>query len=325
MKIAVDVMGGNYAPRAPIEGAKLAYKELKGLIQIYLVGDRELIKKFSIPEDFKIVDADQIVEPHELPMEAFRKKKNSSLAISVEMQKKGEVQVSLSAGNTGAAVAFSILSLGRLKGIDRPALATFFPTKKGRTLVLDVGANSNVKAINLRDFGIMGSLYLEKVYKVKNPSVGLLSMGEEETKGGRCIKEGHNLLSETDINFIGNIEGHDILEGKSDVVVCDGFTGNAILKFGESLVNFVTEEIKEGSMASIRTSLGGLLMKPVFKSLMEKVNYEEYGGAVLLGMAGITVVSHGKSNEKAIKNAILSGYKYYDLNVNSLIMDSLGK
>jgi len=325
VKIAVDVMGGDYAPRVPIEGAKLAYKELKGLIQIYLVGDKEVIKKFSIPEDFKIVDADQIVEPHELPMEAFRKKKNSSLAISVEMQKKGEVQVSLSAGNTGAAVAFSILSLGKLKGVDRPALATFFPTKKGRTLVLDVGANSNVKAINLRDFGIMGSLYLEKVYKVKNPSVGLLSMGEEETKGGRYIKEGHNLLSETDINFIGNIEGHDILEGKSDVVVCDGFTGNAVLKFGESLVNFVTEEIKEGSKASIRTSLGGLLMKPVFKSLTEKVNYEEYGGAVLLGVAGITVVSHGKSKERAIKNAILSGYKYYDLNVNSLIMDSLGK
>lgn len=323
MRLSIDVMGGDYAPRVVIEGTKLAYDDLGDLIDVILVGNKEIIEKFSLPDSFKIVDAPQVIEPHEPPMEAYRKKKDSSLAMAVEIQKKKKADVTLSAGNTGAAVAFSILSFGRLEGVDRPGLATFFPTRLGKTLVMDVGANADVKPVNLRDFGVMGSLYLEKIYKINNPRVGLLSMGEEETKGSKKIKKGYDMLAEADINFAGNIEGHDILEGKVDVVICDGFTGNAILKFGESLVDFVISEISDGAKSSLRGSLGGFLMKPVFKKLLEKVNYEEYGGATLLGVDGITVVSHGKSKEKAIKSAILKGYKYYDLKVNSLIRESL--
>jgi glycerol-3-phosphate acyltransferase PlsX len=325
MRIAIDVMGGDYAPRSIIEGTKLAYEELRDLIEIQLVGNKEIIKKFSLPEVFRVVETSQIVEPGEPPMEAYRKKKDSSLAKAVELQQSGKADVTLSAGNTGAAVAFSILSLGRLEGLHRPALATFFPTRKEKVLVLDVGANSMVSPENLRDFGVMGSLYLEKVFNLPKPRVVLLSMGKEETKGGRDIQEAYNLLSETNINFIGNIEGHDILNGDADVVVCDGFTGNAVLKFGESLVDFLLSEIKAGATKNLIASLGGLMLRPVFKKLMKKVNYEEYGGAILLGINGITVISHGRSNEKAIKNAILQGYKFYDLKVNSLIQENLKK
>jgi len=325
MKIAIDAMGGDFAPRVPIEGVKLAYEELGELLDVYLVGNKEVIKKFSIPEAFKIVDARQVVEPDEPPMEAYRKKKDSSIALSIELQKNKEVDSSLSAGNTGAVVAFSILSLKRLPGVDRPALTTFFPTRKGYCLLLDVGANTNCKPLNLRDFGVMGSLYLKKVYKTKNPSVGLLSMGEEETKGGQTVSVAHNLLSNAGINFAGNVEGHDILEGRTDVVVCSGFTGNAVLKFGESLVDFMISHIKKESKSSLRASFGGILMKPVFKSLLKMINYEEYGGAILLGINGISVVCHGKSQPKAIRNAILTTYKFYDLNVNGLITESLSK
>jgi glycerol-3-phosphate acyltransferase PlsX len=325
MKIAIDVMGGDYAPRKIIDGARLAHEELGDLIEIQLVGNKEIVKNFNVPEEFSIIDASQIVNPGEPPLEAYRKKKDSSLAKAVELQETSKVDVTLSAGNTGAAVAFSILSLGRLEGVDRPALATFFPTRKGKVLVLDVGANSGVKPLNLRDFGVMGSLYLEKVFNLNSPTVGLLSMGREDTKGGKSVKEAHNLLSEANINFAGNVEGYDVLNGDVDVVVCDGFTGNAVLKFSESMVDFVISEIKEGISKNLIATVGGLLIRPVFKNLMKKVNYEEYGGAVLLGINGITVISHGRSNEKAIKSAILKGYKFYDLKVNSLIQESLTK
>ncbi|MEO0292988.1 MAG: phosphate acyltransferase PlsX [candidate division WOR-3 bacterium] len=325
MRIAIDAMGGDYAPRKIIEGAILAYEELGDLIEVQLVGNKEIIKKFSIPSSFSVIHTSQVVEPGELPMEAYRKKKDSSLAKAVELQKEGKADITLSAGNTGAGVAFSILSLGRLKGLDRPALATFFPTKKGKVLVLDVGANSMVDPENLRDFGIMGSIYLEKVYNLKSPKIGLLSMGKEETKGGRRIQEANELLSEANINFIGNVEGYDILEGEIDVVVCDGFTGNAILKFGESLVDFIVSEIKKASAKNLIACLGGIMLRPTFKKLMKKVNYEEYGGAILLGINGITIICHGRSNEKAIKNAIIKGYKFYDLKINSLIQESLGR
>ncbi len=323
MKIAIDVMGGDYAPRKIIEGINLAYTELGKLIEVKLVGNKETIKKFPVSNKFEIVDTSQIISPGEPPMEAYRKKKNSSLAKAIELQKDGSADVAISAGNTGAAVAFSILSLGRLEGADRPALATFFPTKTGKVLVLDVGANYGAKPENLRDFGIMGSLYLEKVFNLKNPSVGLLSMGREDTKGGKNVTEAHSLLSEANINFIGNVEGYDILSGRANVVVCDGFTGNAVLKFGESMVDFLITEIKEGSSKNLLATTGGLLMRPVFKKLSKKVDYEEYGGAILLGINGITVICHGRSNEMAIKNAILKGYKFYDLKVNSLIQESL--
>jgi glycerol-3-phosphate acyltransferase PlsX len=325
MKIAIDVMGGDYAPDKIIDGAKFAYEELKGSAEFQLVGNKEIIEKFSIPDEFVIVDSSQVVDSGELPMEAYRKKKDSSLAKAVELQKSGEADVTLSAGNTGAAVAFSILSFGRLEGVDRPALATFFPTRKGKVFVLDVGANAGVEPANLRDFGVMGSLYLEKVFNMNNPSVGLLSMGKEDTKGSRSVKEAFDMLSKTHVNFIGNIEGYDILNGDVDVVICDGFTGNAILKFGESLVDFILSEIKTGASKNLIASLGGLMMKPLFKRLMKKVNYEEYGGAVLLGVNGITVICHGRSNEKAIKSAILQGYKFYDLKVNLLIQESLNQ
>ncbi len=319
MRVALDAMGGDYAPSEVVKGALQAKKEWDNL-EIILVGDREKIGE--VP--FEVVHTQVVVEPHELPGKALKEKPDSSIGIGVRMIREGRADAFVSAGNTGAVMAFSLINLGRIKGVKRPALATFFPTRKGHSLVLDVGANSDVKPIYLYQFGVMGSIYLSRVYGIEKPAVGLLSMGEEETKGNKLIEEAHELMKQSPhINFYGNIEGHDILEGKVDVVVCDGFTGNAVLKFGESLVEFMQDILKEEAKKSLRTMIGGILFKPAFKELLERVNYEEYGGAILLGVRGIVVVSHGKSKAKAIKNAIGSAYRFYRERVNEIIREEL--
>jgi len=324
MKIVLDAMGGDLAPLEPIKGAMLAVKEHPDL-EIILVGKEEMIKDIltEFPERIYIKNADEIISPHELPSRALKTKKNSSIGIGIRCIKEKEADAFVSAGNTGAVMAFSLFRLGRLKGVKRPALATFFPSMKGHTLVLDVGANSDTKPVNLFQFGVMASIYIEKVHNISRPSVGLLSMGSEETKGSTLTSEVYRLFSDADINFYGNIEGDDILKGTVDIAICDGFTGNAILKFGESLVDFIKIILKEEAKKSPFTILGGLLMKPAFNGLMERVNYEEYGGAILLGVNGISVVSHGKSTRYAIKNAIKNAYRFYKEKVNYVIKEDL--
>lgn len=327
MRIAIDAMGGDKAPLVNVEGAIEAVKKA-GDLRIVLTGKEKSIKKcfnqLSVPhKDFDIINTPQVVEPYEKAVDAFRKKKNSSIAIAIKMLKDGEVDAFVSAGNTGAVVVFSIFTLGRLKGVLRPALATFFPTELGCTLVLDVGATSDSKPINLLQFAVMGSIYFEKIIGKKNPTVGLLSIGEESTKGKELTYEAFRLIEKGTLNFIGNIEGNDILYGKADVVVMDGFAGNAILKFGESIVHIIGDTIRNAVKERFRYKIGGFLLRPAIKGLFNKMSYEEYGGAALLGVNGITIVSHGRSDSKAIKNAILTARKNAKEKINEIISKKL--
>jgi len=326
MKIVLDAMGGDFAPIEPVKGAMLAIKEHPDL-EIILVGQEKRVKEF-LPEDMEriyIKNADEVISSDELPSAVLKSKRASSIGVGIRYVREKEADAFVSAGNTGAVMAFSLFTLGRLKGVKRPALATFFPSMKGHTLVLDVGANSDSRALNLFQFGIMASIYMNKVYNIPEPSIGLLSIGAEETKGSNLTSEVYRLFSDSPLNFYGNIEGDDILKGTVDIAICDGFTGNAILKFGESLVDFIKIILREEAKKGLFTMLGGILMKPAFRGLMERVNYEEYGGAILLGINGISVVSHGKSTKNAIKNAIKNAYRFYKEQVNYVIKEDLEK
>jgi glycerol-3-phosphate acyltransferase PlsX len=327
MNIAVDAMGGDKAPYVNVMGAIEALQQSPDL-HVFLTGREEEIKNClsqlnDHQEGVTIVHAPQVVEPHEKPSEVFRKKKESSIAIGLRLLKEKKVDGFVSAGNTGAVVAFSIFTLGRLPGVSRPALATFFPTESACTLVLDVGATSDTKAINLFQFGIMGSLYFEKTIGKKNPTVGLLSIGEESTKGKEITYEAYSLLEKSKLNFIGNVEGNDILKGKADVIVADGFVGNAILKFGESMVRLIVDSIRSAVKSKFRYKMGGILLRPAIRGLFHKMNYEAYGGAALLGVNGMTIVSHGRSSSRAIANAILIAQKNAAENINTIISDKL--
>ena len=326
-RIVVDAMGGDNAPLVNVLGALESVKEAEN-IKIVLVGREKSIKECfdkygASSKNIEIVDAAQVIETDEKPADAFRKKKESSIAVGITLLKNKEVDAFVSAGNTGAVVAFSIFTLGRMKSVLRPALATFFPTAKGNILALDVGATSDSKAINLLQFGIMGSIYFEKITGKEKPSVGLLSIGEESTKGKDLTYQVFSLLKKSHLNFIGNIEGNDILQGKADVVVTDGFVGNVILKFGESLIKIVGRTIKESLKRNFRYKIGGMLLLPALKSFFDKMSYEEYGGAALLGVNGVIIVSHGRSKPKAVKNAILTARKNVEENVNEIISEKL--
>ncbi len=329
MKIAIDAMGGDQAPFMNLVGSVDAVKQTSNL-RIVLIGEEKTIKdclnKLNVPyKNFDIVNVTQTVKPDEKASDAFRKKKDSSIAVGIKLLKAKEVDAFVSAGNTGAVVAFSIFTLGRLKGVLRPALATFFPTQSGCTLSLDVGATADTKAINLLQFAVMGSIYFEKIIGRKNPTVGLLNIGQESTKGKDITYEAFHLLQQSSLNFIGNIEGNDILFGKADVVVMEGFVGNAILKFGESIVHILGDSIRGAVKSKFRYKFGGILLRPAIKGLFSKMSYEEYGGAALLGINGITIVSHGRSTSKAIKNAILTAQKDAEEKINEIISEKLNK
>jgi len=329
MRIAIDAMGGDNAPLANIQASIEASKQVTGL-DIVLTGREQEIKQcfseLNVPyQNFTIIHAPQIIEPHEMPADAFRKKKNSSIAAGIRLLKKREVEAFVSAGNTGAVVAFSILNLGRLKGVLRPALASFFPVESGCTLALDVGATSDTKSMNLFQFAIMGSIYVEKIVGIQRPTIALLSIGEERTKGKDITYEAFALLERSPLNFMGNIEGNDILYGKANVVVMEGFVGNAMLKFGESVVHILGDAIKNAVRGNLRYKIGGILLRPAIKGLFNKMSYEEYGGAALLGVDGIVIVSHGRSKVKAIKNAILAAYKNAHEKINEIISLNLQK
>lgn len=308
MKIVVDGMGGDHAPREIVKGAVAACRELNlGIILVGPAAQMQEELKLAGGEglDIEIVDATEVIGMDEHPGQAVRKKRNSSLVVGARLVKEGRGAALVSAGNTGAAMAASLLGYGRIKGINRPAIATVMPTLHGRCLVLDVGANAEVDATNLVQFALMGSIYAEKILGLPAPRVGLLNIGEEESKGTPVVQEAYRLLKEQKgINFVGNIEGRDLPMGTADVVVCDGFTGNVVLKLAEGLAKALLGMIKESASHSLLAQAGGLLMKPAFRKLKEKMDYREYGGAPLLGLQGITIISHGSSDALAIKNAI---------------------
>ena len=329
VKIALDSMGGDFAPSVLVKGAILAHQESNGDFRLILVGDEVKIK-----EELKKMGAEGLPFIIQQASESIRmdesatlslKKKDSSIAVAMQMQKDGEADAVVSAGHTGAVMTSALITLGRIEGISRPAIATYMPTQREKdgVLVLDVGANSDCRAQHLLEFGIMGSIYSESVLNKANPRVGLLSIGEESNKGNDLILSSHKLLLESQLNFVGNVEGNKILKGSCDVVVCDGFVGNVMLKFAESIDGFLTSIVKKQIKRNLLSKLGILFLQASLKRLRKVLDYSEYGGAPLLGIDGVCIVAHGGSSPKAIKNAIKVAYHMSKRNVNSKIKEVL--
>ena len=307
MKIALDAMGGDRSPSAEVEGAILAAKEHN--VEIILVGDEKIlqaeIKKhgaFDLP--ISIFHASQRVEMHESPASVLRRKRDSSIIIATNLVKEGKASAVVSAGHTGATMASALFILGPMKGVDRPAIATILPTVQGVAIMLDVGANVDCKPEHLFQFAIMGNSYAIKVLHKDNPRIGLLSIGEEDTKGNILTKETFKHLKDSPLNFIGNVEGRDVYTGNADVIVCDGFIGNVALKISEGVAETIGKLLADEIEKSFFGKIGYLLMKSAFSSFKKRVDYAEYGGAPLLGVNGICIICHGRSSPRAIKNAI---------------------
>jgi len=308
MRIALDAMGGDYAPAVTVEGAieTLSYYDD---IDIILVGDESSLKaelqsrKYS-PGRISIKHASQIVGMDESPSLAIRKKKDSSIRKAIELVKQGEADAMISAGNSGVVMGTALLLLKTSRYVDRPAIAAIMPTYKAPFVLIDAGANLYCKPENLLQFALMGSTYCEVVLGRVTPKVGLISTGEEDTKGNELIRDTFKLLKNADLNFIGNIDGKDIFSGKVDVVVCDGFTGNVILKTSEGLADAIIKMLKREIAHLTAGRIAYLLMKPALKNFKKKTDYDEYGGAPLLGINGTCIISHGRSTAKAIRNAM---------------------
>ena len=329
MRIALDAMGGDFAPQATVEGAYLYQRETNNRNEIVLIGDEKLLEercaKIGDCKEHKIsfVHAEEIIGMNESPTEALKSKKKSSISIGLDLHKKNEVDAFVGAGNTGAQMAASLLNLGRISGVNRPAIGSFIPSEKGLVFLIDVGANSDCKPINLMQFGIMGAIFVDHIYDGINPSIGLLNIGEEEKKGNELSQATHQLMKKNLRGFIGNIEGSDILKGKVDIVVCDGFVGNIILKFAESVMGVLTKSFRRNIGSNLFTNLGALLVKPAFSELRRNYDYEEYGGVPLLGVNGISIICHGRSSAKAIKNAMSVAERMGVKNVNKHISETL--
>lgn len=303
--IALDGMGGDNAPDATVEGAVQAARELG--VQILLVGRRDQLEPRLASQGaagIEIVHASEVIETDEHPANAVRQKQDSSIVVGLRQVKEGRASAFVSAGNTGAVMAAGLFELRRVKGVARPAISATFPTRRGVTLVLDVGANADSRPEHLAQFGVMGSAYMERVLGAANPTVGLLSNGSEETKGTAIVQAAHQLLREAPINFVGNVEGNDIPTGKVDVVVCDGFTGNIVLKLSEGLASSINGLIREEIKASVVSKLFAVGVLPAFGRVRKRMDYSEYGGAPLLGLNGVCIKAHGRSNAYAIKNAV---------------------
>ncbi|HSM23332.1 MAG TPA: phosphate acyltransferase PlsX [Anaerolineaceae bacterium] len=306
MSIIVDAMGSDNYPIPEIEGAIMASEQLD--IKIKLVGKSDLIKRHLPPnfnfEKIEIIDAPDVLEMTDKPVEGSRKKPNNSMAIGLKLIKDGAGDAFVTAGNTGGALFNAISILKRIQGVQRPALTAIFPTKKGKCVVLDIGANADCRPDFFVQFGMMGSIFSEKVLGVAEPRVAMLSNGEEEGKGNQLIKESKELMKNSSFNFIGNVEPKEVFAGETDVVVCDGFTGNVFLKTSEAIGRLMTDIIREDIKAGVFTSIGGLLVKPAFKRIRKMMDPSEVGAARLLGVNGLVFIGHGRSNATAILNGI---------------------
>jgi len=307
MRIVLDAMGGDHAPQATVEGGVWAARKYG--LEVVLVGKRDTLNSELANYDtsslsLQIVHASQVLEMEAEPAYTARTKKDSSMAVGMDLVRAGKAEAFYSAGNSGGVMAAALFRLGRISGIRRPAFSLIFPTSKGHCVLLDVGANTDCKAEWLLQFGIMGSIYAEKLLGVQEPSVGIVSNGEEEGKGSALVKEAYQLLKASHLNFIGNVEGKDIPKGRADVVVTDGLTGNVIVKLSEGLSKFVTGVIEKEIKSSPLTTLGGLLARPAFARARRVLDYTEIGGVPLLGIDGVVIVGHGRSNAKAIMNGI---------------------
>lgn len=308
MKVIVDAMGGDNAPQAIIEGCTLGLRDHEQM-HITLVGNQEVIEQELSKYDYdksriNIVNTSQVIDMAEPPVEAIRSKKDSSMVVGLKMLKEKQGDVFLTAGSTGAAVAGSTLIVRRMKGVKRPAIAPLLPTETGRVLLLDGGANAECRPSYLAQFALMGSIYMEKVEGIESPRIGLVNNGAEEGKGNDLTKAAYKLIKKLPVNFVGNAEGRDLVNGDYDVIVCDGFTGNVIMKFMEGLAKALMNLLKAELKSTTRTKLGAAIAMPAFKNFKKSMDYKEYGGALLLGIDGAVVKAHGSSDAKAVRSAL---------------------
>jgi glycerol-3-phosphate acyltransferase PlsX len=327
MKIAIDAMGGDRAPEQVVLGAIEAVNEYKDL-EIVLVGDETEIKRYTNENDrISILHTTDKITSEEEPVRAVRRKKNASMVLSAVEVKEGKADACISAGNTGALMTTGLLHVGRIKGIDRPALSPTLPTLDGKGFVLlDVGSNMDAKPEHLFQYAMMGSVYSEKVRQIDNPKVGLLNVGTEEGKGNELSKKTFELLKASDqINFVGNVESRDLLDGVADVVVCDGFSGNLVLKTIEGTAMTIFSMLKQQLMSSTKSKLAAAVLKPQFKALKAKLDYSEYGGAALFGLRAPVIKAHGSSDANAILNAIRQARHMVEHNVVELIAEKASR
>lgn len=328
MKIAVDAMGGDNAPAAIVEGAVLAYREFG--VETVLVGipekiDAELARLDARDIPFDIQEATQVIEMGEAPSRALKNKPNSSMRIAVEVVKREDASAVFSAGDTGGAFATSLHVFQRMKGVVRPAIAALLPTLKGFCIMLDVGANLVPKAQHLFQFGVMGSVFSQIALGTNTPTVGLLNVGGEDSKGTDALKTAHQMFSKSDLNFMGNAEGNTIFQGGVDVIVCDGFSGNVALKVSESLSEMLTTLLREEVTQSFRSKIGYMFLQNGLKSMRKRTDYSEYGAAPLLGLNGLCMIGHGRSNAKAVKNALRTTSDLVKKQMNATIQEEIDR
>jgi glycerol-3-phosphate acyltransferase PlsX len=331
VRIAVDAMGGDRAPEVVVSGAIEAARWSRGRYEVILVGDQKAIENelkrhhFLRGLKYSVVHASQKVEMDEQPGMALRKKPDSSIAVMTKLHKEGAVDGILSAGNTGAVMGAALFILKPIEGVQRPAIGSFMPHESGVTFIIDVGTNLDCKPIQLLQFGIMGSILVNHLLGIERPKVGLLNIGEESSKGNETIQTAYQLLAKSPINFAGNVEGRDILRGSTDVIVCDGFVGNVMLKFGESIGRMVSLTLKRKIRGNLFSSVGHFLMQPKIRSLLNIFDFQEYGGAPLLGVKGTCLIGHGRSTPRAIWSAITETYKMIQSGVSRHIEEAMLK
>jgi phosphate acyltransferase len=328
MPIAVDAMGGDYAPQCAVEGAFRAATEDGA--SVILVGDRvrveaELRKWGDASGRIEVVHAEEVVGMDEPAITPIRKKRRSSIRLCAELVKEGRAQALVTAGNTGAAMIAAKMVIGTVAGVDRPALAAVLPNQRGRTVLLDVGANVDVKPVHLREFAVMGHFYAQEVIGTPSPRIGLMSIGEEEGKGTDLTREVFKVLKTTGLNFVGNVEGRDVFNGTVDVIVCDGFVGNVILKSAEALAEFILKMLRTEIEATPRAKMGYLLAKPAFDRFRQRTDYSEYGAAPLLGINGGCFIGHGRSNARAMQNAIRRALEFSTAQLDRKIRDKIAE
>lgn len=332
MNLAIDAMGGDNAPNEIVKGVVRACNKIDEF-NIILVGKEDILKNELAKYDnfpknrIKIKNASEVVDMTDSPAKALRKKRDSSLSIGADLVKENKAEGFISAGNTGAVMAAGLFNIGRLPGIKRPSISTVFPAEDGQTLLMDAGANTDTKPKNLLQFAVMGEIYSKNVLGVKNPKIGLLSIGEEKKKGNNLVKNTYKLLEEDKriSNFIGNVEGRDVFNDRCDIIICDGFVGNVVLKTTEGAASFMFDLLKQAFTENLRTKLGAALVKPYLKVMKEKLDYRQYGGSPLLGVDGVVIISHGSSDATAVVNAIKVAKETVDNNVVGLIEAEIDK
>lgn len=329
IKVAVDAMGGDNAPAEIVKGAIEAVT-LRQDIKVYLVGQQEVVKEELAKNSYsgsqiEVIHADEVIETAEPPVMAIRKKKQSSIVVGMNMVKQQEADAFVSAGSSGAILVGGQVIVGRIKGVERPPLAPLIPTEKGVSLLIDCGANVDARASHLVQFAKMGSIYMENVMGVKNPKVAIVNIGAEEEKGNALVKETFPLLKNCpDINFVGSIEARDIPHGEADVIVCEAFVGNVILKLYEGVGATLMSKVKQGMMTTLRSKIGALLVKPALKATLKSFDASEYGGAPLLGLNGLVVKTHGSSKAKEVCTSIIQCVTFKEQEINEKIRKNIG-